>query len=379
MKYLINILFLVSILFTILSQVPQILDLNLSIYFQLMWVVLLVFLLFIKSIYLSKQIVMLLILVLLTIFYSFFMELFTYKNYLNSPHYINITKSFFIVALSFYAAQYITEDKFKIALLYISLIGGSILAIAVYKHSFETGFDITAAKYAYAAKNSVSQIILSCMIIVLFLSNFKNNLMKIFSLIFLFFSLYLIFILKSRATILALVFVAGILLLQSNNRKLQYGIILFLIITTITLVLNTELFNIIYNNIILGSRSGDLNNISSGRFELYEKFPALFSENILFGQGNLFIESFPLSILLEYGIIGGMSIFLFVLAPILFFKRKLEFLNPLHLVFLLLILIFYFNGIFEYEAPLGPGSKNFMLWVIFGYLLQKQTIKNEKA
>lgn len=378
MKYIISKLFLLSILFTILSQAPQVLELNLSIYLQLTWFVLLITLFVAKGIYLSKPITAILLLVVLTLVYALSMEAFTYKNYMASAHFMNITKSFFILALSFYAAKYISEEKFKSALVLVSLIGGIVLTIAVYQHSFASGFDVTSRIYAYAAKNSVSQIILSCLIIVLFLTENKSFIFKIANVIFILFALYVVFVLKSRATIFGLVFVAIALLVQSKNKKLKYVVLLVLIASTAILFFNQELFAIFYNNILLGSREGDINEISSGRFDMYKKFPELFSENILFGHGELFIESFPLSVLIDFGLLGGIAIFLFVYAPIRFFKRNLSTRNSLHLAFLLLIITFYFNGIFEQQAPLGPGSKNFMLWVIFGFLLQKQINQSKR-
>ena len=377
MKNFIVTLFFTSILFTILSQVPQFLDAKVSSYFQLSWLILLIFLLFTKNIFLSKSLSIIFILTLFTIVYSLLLESVTNEVYLHSPHYMNMLKSVFVLALSFYSAQFITESRFKSGLVFVSLVGGTILLFSVYKYSFANGFDITSRVYAYASKNSVSQIILSCMIIVIFLSNPRSRLAKVLNLTFLLVSIYVILILKSRATIFGLVFIAIALFIQTNDKKKKYTTLIFLSLTGVVLFLNDTLFNILYKNIILGSREGGLNDVSSGRVDFFLNFPSQFIEHVWFGHGYLFSESFPLSVLLDNGIIGSFTIFLFVLIPIIFYKKKLTASNPLHLSFLLLIVTFYFNGLFEQQAPLGPGSKNFMLWLLFGYLLQSE-LKHKK-
>jgi len=378
MKIFIRELFFLSILITLISQVPQILEMNIGIYLQLIWVLLLIALFATKSIQFKKKLNRLFLLVFYLMIYVVAMDVFTGKSYIDTPHYINMLKSFFILSISFYVAPFISEKKFNSKLTFIALFGGLVLTFALYKYSFSVGFDITSLQYAYGSKNSVSQIILSCLIIVLFLFTSKNPLLKIIRLLFIFFALYILFLLKSRATILGLVFVLIVIFLQSSNKKLKYSSLLLLSTATIMLFLKEGLLNVVYSNILLGNREGDLNNITSGRVDFFIEFPNKFIENIWFGHGNYFSESFPLSNLLEYGIVGSFFVFIFVLQPIIFYKKHLTLSNSLHLTFLLLILTYYFNGLVEEQSPLGPGSKNFFLWLIFGYLLQKHLITKQK-
>jgi hypothetical protein len=164
------------------------------------------------------------------------------------------------------------------------------------------------------------------------------------------------------------------------NKRLKNLIVLLTLISGAVFIFNENIRNILIDNILLGGRDlNDLNDVSSGRVEFLYEFPKLFSENIWFGKGYYFSESFPLSVLLEFGIIGGVLIFSFLIFPVFFFKKHLSSLYPLHLVFLLLLTTYYFNGLFEEQAPLGPGSKNFLLWLIFGYLLrERQRLKTSR-
>lgn len=372
-------LFFLSILFTLVSQVPQILELNISIYFQSIWFLLILSLLLSKQFYLSEKINKLAFLVFFLVIYVFVMEVLSEKPYLHTAHYINMSKSFMILSISYYMAPLIPERKFNQLLGYIALFGGMILIISVYQHSFISGYDITSRQYAYTAKNSVSQIILGCVITVLFLLHSKSMLLTIVKVLFIFFSIYILFILKSRATIIGLIFVLIALIFVTNNKKLKYYTLLLISIMILVLVYNHDLLQIIYKNILLANRTGGLDEISSGRLKFFTMFPDIFIENVWFGRGRFFSESFLLSILINYGVIGSTVIIIFILQPILFYRKYLKAINPLNLTFLLLLLTFYFNGLFEEQAPFGPGSKNFMLWLIFGYLLQKHMRGNKNA
>lgn len=365
--------FFLSVFLTLISQVPQVLEMDISLYLQAFWLVPLVLLFINRSIFVGKTMVFIAILFTTLILYALVMELATGNPYFNSGHIENIAKSIFILVIAYNSAPYFNDREFSKGLGRIGLIGGTILAISIYWFSFLTEFDIKEITYAYNQKNSASQILLSCQIFVLLLFNSKNKVEQLFKLAFLIFTLYLLLILKSRATILGLVFVIILTYRYMPNKVLKNLTLLFLLISGIVIILNENIRSILIDNILLGGRDvNDLNDVSSGRVDFLYEFPKLFSENIWFGRGYYFSESFPLSVLLEFGIIGGALIFTFLFFPIHFFKKHLSSLYPLHLVFLLLLVTYYFNGLFEEQAPLGPGSKNFLLWLIFGYLLRER-------
>ena len=84
------------------------------------------------------------------------------------------------------------------------------------------------------------------------------------------------------------------------------------------------------------------------------------------GTGKCYIDSFPIQILVKYGIVGllFMSMFLYKITKIIFnFSRN----NMLHLSSYLLLCVFLLNSLFEAYPPFGPGIKCCILWIFVGF------------
>ncbi|MFD0798205.1 hypothetical protein ACFQZJ_12095 [Maribacter chungangensis] len=363
--------FFLSVFLTLISQVPQVLEMQISVYLQSSWLVTLVLLIVNRSIFIGEAVTFIALLFIFLIIYALLMQIVSGNDYFESAHIGNIAKSLLIFIIAYNSAPYFTDTDFAKWLGRIGLIGGTILAISIYWASFATEFDVKDITYAYKAKNSASQILLSCQIFVLLLFQSKVKVTRLFKVVFLLFTLYLILMLKSRATILGLIFVIILTYRYTSNKIIKKLTLVFTLISGSIVLFFEDIRNILIENILFGGRDiNDLNEVSSGRVEFLYEFPELFSENIWFGRGYYFIDSFPLSILLGFGAIGSLFIFIFLLLPILFLRKRLRFYNPLHLVFLLLVVTYYFNGLFEEQSPFGPGSKNFLLWLILGYLFR---------
>lgn len=372
MKKLIAKSFYVSIAATLISQVPQILASGLSSNLQGFWILPLILIVLDGGFKLNNFLLFNTFLIVIISLGLLLFHVFGIRSYLDSPHLVNIYKSFIILIISFNVSPYLNKNRLSYNLGWISLVTGLILSTSVYFFSFYKGYSMTSSTYAYAAKNSISQIILTCIILVVFLLNFKNREILIcIKYFFIIFGVYLLFILKSRATILGLILAIFYILLKSDNRKLKLGLFLMMLSIFCWLYFNQEISSLIYKGILLAGRDGsNLNEASSGRVNFYFDFVQLFRKQYLWGYGHKFTESFPLSVLLDYGIIWSIFIFIFVLAPIYFnFRFKLLNSNPLVFPFSVLILVYYSNSIFEQQAPIGPGTKNFFLWVFFGLLL----------
>ncbi len=369
-------LFFATLAFTLISQIPQVLALGLSSVFLSFWGILLVSFFFMGSVSSNKLINSLIILIFILGSYLFVLNGISEKMYLNSPHFFNLLKSFLVLYLSFQVSKYITEKEFINKVSWISLIGGFLLVVTVYFHSFYQNFDITSRVYAYSAKNSISQIIFSTFVIVFFMFKNESKYWNYFKLFFLISSFAILMVLKSRATILAFIFVMFILFKQEGFKKLKNVVLITSTLILLILLINTDIRDIIINSIILAGRdSNDINDVSSGRFNIYSRFPELFSNNMLLGNGYIFSESFPLSVLLDYGLIGGgIFVFYIVISPIYYLYTKSK-KDVIYTVFLIFSLAYFFNSLFEEQAPIGPGSKNFLLWVFVGYLISR--IDNE--
>ena len=379
---LISLFYFLSVVTTLISQLPQILETGLSAYFQLIWVLPLGLLIIFKTFRIDRVLLIaLIILLLLTIILSMF-HFFGIKPYLNSPHLINLYKSILILIISYNSAFHIDMEMFSVKLGLITLFCGLFLALGVYSFSFVSDFQIESREYAYSGKNSISQIILSCLILsTLLLVNYNDKIIISIRFFNVFFSIFVLLLLKSRASILGFLVVLVILFFQSTYKFLKWYILIGLFMVAILLANNDEFKNILIKSIFLAGRDGgDLNDASSGRFDFFIEFPHLFAQNILFGYGNLFSESFPLSVLLDYGLIWSLLVFFVVLIPVIYWKR-FSCLPNVNLLFSfkLVIIIHYINALFEQQAPIGPGAKNFLLWSILGILLGLYRITIYKA
>lgn len=364
--------FFLCILCTLLSQVPYFSESNLALIFQLVWFLPLFLLAFSGNFSINKLVIYLFFLSFFLFVYALLMDGVSANSYLKISHVSNMLKSFFVVFVSYQISHFINFNEFANKLGWISLLGGLILSLTIYQFAFLGDFDIRSRMYAYGSKNSAAQIILTCLIFVIYLFRSKKLMFKILKVIFILIALYLLLVLKSRGTLLGLIIVFLFTLKQKVNLTLRRYVLILGVLGLIFVFLNDEIKDILINGIILAGRdSSDLNDASSGRLDFFLSFPSLFYDNIIFGRGLYFSESFPLSVLLQLGLLGGSIVFLYTLSPMFFFKKYMTIKNPLEICFLLLIITYYLNGLFEEQAPLGPGVKNFFLWVLFGFFISK--------
>ncbi|MPQ45150.1 hypothetical protein GBZ86_15610 [Clostridium tarantellae] len=123
-----------------------------------------------------------------------------------------------------------------------------------------------------------------------------------------------------------------------------------------------------------------LNAITSGRIDHIIYFKENFSENMFIGTGRFYLESFPLALLMSYGILGSCPIFILSIFPLIiaYRYRKLDKNNKIRKLIILLNIILLINGLFEELSPFGPGVKCYLLWMITGIYLGLQTKRLNK-
>ena len=169
LKFKIIHLYFLGIIATLLSQLPLFIENGTSQYFQIVWILPIMGLFYVKHFRLNKVIVSLLIVTILLTVFVVLMSFFNTNLYVKSPHLINIVKSLFILIISFNYSFFVDIDYFSNKMGWISFLLGSIICFSVYVQVLNSNIAITDRTYAYAAKNSVSQIIISCLIISFFL------------------------------------------------------------------------------------------------------------------------------------------------------------------------------------------------------------------
>lgn len=295
-------------------------------------------------------------------------EILTGNGYLQSEFIYPIHLSAFIFTVAFFLGQCVKENIIhKIAKSYI--FSSLIVSLVVYIQFFKGKSFFANEGYLYTSKNSLAISILISLLLILIVEKKLNTIKKV---ILSAFFTFMIIIMQSRTSILCgiIAIIYNIIFIKKSIiKKLLYTIILLIIII---MIFNNDYFrNIIMNNIMNIDVGSNINSISSGRIEQYSGFAYIFRNNYLIGNGGIYIESFPLSVIASYGIIIGFFVFIFSLIPfiILIRYRKIKKYEMLRKIILLIGIIMLINSLFEQLSPFGPGAKCYTLWLFTGIYL----------
>lgn len=370
-------LILIAIFISILSQAPLFrvkLDLKTQVIVQLIWIVVFIIEL-LQNKYIIKR--------TRIIYFQFFfillgimiLELLTTKIYI-----LGFTKMIVISLLIFFIGTQskikLTYNYFKrIAIIYI--IASLFLTLDIYIEYF-IGYNFQRIGYIYRAKNSAGQILLTAIIFLLFL--FKEKKLKILKYILILFMFYEILLMRSRATLVSMIFIP-IKFMTNSLLSLKNKIIIFsLIIIIIVLLCNENIREFVIGNILMNSTKNfsfeklDINKISSNRISLIKNVPQQLYGRELLGLGSSFyVDNIFVNAIGNYGIIVGLLVIGLVVSPIFILKKYSKIIEPSIKVYIeLLFIIYIFNGIFEGWAPFGPGIKCFLIWLFLGMILSNK-------
>ena len=275
--------------------------------------------------------------------------------------------SLFIFVVSMNIGKYIDSSQLN-DLLLVYAFSGVIVAIFVYRTILSNGFSWTSRVYAYNSKNSVSQIILTAILFLIYLHGRKNRLWNIGMEVLIGALIFELFMLKSRASLLGLAIIfISVLISKEYKKSTKIIVILVLVVFGLILIFNTHFRYFFIDSIILAGRdSTNLNSISSGRMDMLIEFPELFWKKPVIGYGRYYVECMPLDALIETGIIGGVLFNIIALSPIVYsIKSYICYRQPIDFLLIIIGICYYINGLFEQLAPFGPGVKCYILWLLF--------------
>lgn len=88
------------------------------------------------------------------------------------------------------------------------------------------------------------------------------------------------------------------------------------------------------------------------------------------GIGSLYFECFPLSCILQFGIITGSIIIGIAYLPVIK-SLKLDRTNVYSSILVIVCIGYGINSIFEGLAPIGPGVKCYYMWLMYGILFAR--------
>lgn len=279
--------------------------------------------------------------------------------------------SIYIYIVSYNVAYWIPKKNFQtIALIYI--LSGGIVSVFVSITMLENGFSWDSGVYAYASKNSVSQILFTAWFLLILYRKVFRRIPVLLMDVGIGFLTVVLFMLKSRATLLCVIFVFCSVIFTKKyhiTTRMLFG--LLGIIFVFALINNINFRDLLLNKIIFAGRdSTDIDAISSGRVTMIEDFPEMFVAKPLLGYGQEYVECMQLDALIETGLIGGIIINILAVVPICYcIRNKRKIVDKCDFSLLIISLCYYANGFFEQLAPFGPGVKCYFLWMLYGMCL----------
>lgn len=249
----------------------------------------------------------------------------------------------------------------------VALVCGIILSIDAYQLAF-IDYDPTEEQaYVFASKNSMA-LILTCIALVSFLRFQSRNPVKMVLLLgAVFYMLYIVFLMKSRAVLVGLVFLFIFFILQSRNKSVKWGAFLVVIVFSSLLLFNEDFYNVVINGIVLNAHDiNDFTAIASNRDVLMKDAVEMIPQYFLWGYGEFYLDCMPIAFLIQYGIFGASIIFFYLFRVgrnVMSFDRG----KQLHQITFLLFWSMIINALFEAQAPFGPGMKCFIFWMFLGF------------
>ena len=266
------------------------------------------------------------------------------------------------------------DRKFITWIIWGYVLSSCVVALDIYFRFFTEGFNVSSRLYAYKSKNSISQILLTSIVLLLFgLSREEKSKRKLLVYGISAALFVVIALLKSRATIIG---VALIYLLFMRNKQVKLfvkvALTVILVAGVIVILTNPTLYKLIVNDILFASRdSSDLDEISSGRVTIVDNSLASIKAHFLEGVGGKYVDCYPLVTVEQFGIVPGAILWFVALLPLFYPIRMLrERRGQYRFVMTLLVVasVYDLNGLFECLTPLGPGVKCYFLWLMFGML-----------
>lgn len=302
----------------------------------------------------------------------------TNNSYFSSSILQCLIISVFIYCLGTFVGGDFNEQDLKIICLSYA-VSAALVSISIYAEYFLVGFDITSRQYAYASKNSISQIVFTTVVILMFVRFERFKIFNWIKNVLIVFEVVLLLMLKSRATIIGfLICLLYIIFGKQFNRKLRNILMLIVMICILALFFNKNLFNMIINNIMFAGRdASSLDSLTSGRISILSDFTMLIAGHWFTGVGALYYECFPLSCILQFGVVAGTLIIGISYLPIIKGIRFGK--SDIYFSILAIVCIGYgINSFFEGLAPIGPGVKCYFMWLMYGILYARKIQSNSR-
>lgn len=326
--------------------------------------------------YISKRDIKFVLFLLVAFCVLAFLEGFSGKYYFSSL----LTKCFLLMMIITLAGGLVARTgkmwKQEHWMLYAYVVATVILSYVVFIQ-YLLGQDVSSRFYSYTSKNEAAFLCLSAVVILLALPDAKKhkNVCFAFRAALVVFLVYVAVNMRCRSMLVAMAVVAVIFLIAKSTTKRVKVLLLIGVVALVIALQNEGFYNEFVNDILLNGREkGDVNDISSGRIDQIERGWMLFQQNLFVGTGDTAtVDCFYVSALMQYGLFMGGALIILGFYPLvwgLWNYRKMK--SPLHTIMVVCALVYLIGGIFEENAPFGPGVRCYISWFLFGYLRVQQ-------
>lgn len=374
-----NLLFYLALFCSIISQANGIVETHFGTALKLSWLFPFIFYLNgqIKSLA-HKRIQYIFVLLFLFFIFCFAAENLTSTPYLGDDLY-NLCVSILFTITSYLFWRKNGSNKTLITISSVLVISAIILAYSFLPLLINTS--IVSREYAVNNKNNIAYLLLSCAVFCIINYRPQIKIARIIAFVIAFLLLVYMILLKSRATILGLFLIIFYFIFKSKNIKVRLCMAIATLCVALIITLTPDYYESIVNGILFAGRdASNINDLSSNRVALFQNKLSDFSAgNCLYGIGNLYLDSFPIAIIFQYGIIGASILFLYLKKIICHINTLNKIDSQIFLTTFLLLFSLLINSLFEAYPPFGPGTKCMVFWMCYGFCLAEEEKTNLKT
>lgn len=285
-----------------------------------------------------------------------------------------VTIAFLIFLISNRFGQEIdVEDLRMICTAYFYCM--AIMAVPLF-FVYLRGTDLSSLYYSYQyGKNEIAALLLCAMLIASTIYNPQSPIRKLIRIGAIALFIIDILFLRTRSAMVGIGFWGIVLFIKAKRFRKDVRIlgIASIVLITVYLLTHGSVLDSFLNNIVYAGRNAyDLNDLSSGRGDQIALALDTFKENVVFGVGvRRTCDSFYFSVLANYGLFGWPLIIMSFI-PLIWSIKNFSLYDDVSLCFFLVAATFFLLSLLEELAPFGSGTRCYLLWLMWGILVQNK-------
>lgn len=353
----------IAVAFTSLIQLPEMRQVPVSKAILMgLWAFLLIASAIVGKIRRSKTIGGLLFCAVVFDLYSIVLDLIKSSGYTTSPLFYNFNMSFFFLLTGYLLANVVDSPAMIRVCKAYAL---TVLALTPY---FVKNYFLTTQ--IFRSKNSLGPIMVFAAIILVVLFQCRSrfgSLLKWTGVLWLVLCVFLSINRASMASLVVLTLYYVFFCLSKRKHKLiAAGIILVLLAVCLCNSAVSDMLTVVTKLDLLSS---GMDEFSRGRLSIMADVEQQFFNSPIVGVGELYVENFHMSVLVQVGLLGCIPVFLVYLYPAWAFvlNRRRVRTDVLARAIALMTVHGLMISVFEEQAPFGQGTAYFMLWLMIGY------------